>query len=189
MECTNVEQFHSLQTFPIPDSIHYPNITLFYSVGFDRTGNFIDGINFRFPANPPLTEYAEFQNSNHMCPKRGCDHDTKPMCLCTQVIDISNLQRGSVVEMVIVNRNTVRNSSFGDAHPMHLHGHYFYVVTIGYGEYTEEGFFRNSSDDIECIVRSNNQTCSNDFFTVEEENGGMKQEVRWKDIQSIKYTE
>ena len=88
MECTNVEQFRSLQSFPIPDSIHYPNITLFYSVGFDQTGNFIDGINFRFPANPPLTEYAEFQNSNHMCPRRGCDHDTKPMCLCTQVIDI-----------------------------------------------------------------------------------------------------
>ena len=87
--------------------------------------------------------------------------------------------------MVIVNRNTVRNSSFGDAHPMHLHGHYFYVVTIGYGEYNEDGFFRNSSDDTECIVRSNNQTCSNYFFTVEEENGGMKQEVRWKGMQSI----
>ena len=182
MECINVEQFKSPLSFSIPESIYSPDITLFYAIGFDPTGNFIDGTNFRFPANPPLTEYADFQNSDDECPSRGCDHDTEPMCVCTQVIDIGDLPRGSVVEIVIVNRKAEINSSFGASQAMYLHGHYFYVATIGYAEYDENGSFINSSDDIECIVGSNNQTCPNDFFTVEEKNGGLKQEIRWKDM-------
>lgn len=180
MECTNVEQFVSPQSFSIPDSIHYPNITMFYAIGFDVTGNFIDGTNFRFPGYPPLTEYADFQNSNNACPSRGCDRDTEPMCVCTQVIDIGSLSRGSVVEIVITNRKAPRSSSFGAPQAMSLHGHYFYVATIGYGEY-ENGVFANSSDEIECIVGSNNESCPNYFFTVEERNGNLKQEIRWKD--------
>ena len=60
MECINVEQFESPSSISIPPSIHSPDFTMFYSIGFDGTGNFMDGINFRFPSYPPLTEYAEF---------------------------------------------------------------------------------------------------------------------------------
>ena len=100
----------------------------------------------------------------------------------SQIIDIGDLPRGSVIQIVIVKRKAERSSSFGGPQAMYLHGHYFYVATIGYGEYDDNGEFENSSDDIECTVRPNNQTCPNYFFTVEEKNGGLKQEIRWKDM-------
>ena len=180
MDCINVEQFESPPSTSIPQSIHSPNVTLFYSIGFDQTGNFIDGVNFRLPANPPLTEYAAFKDSNDMCPSRGCDHDVEPQCACTHVIDISDQTTGSVVEVVITNRNADINDPVGGLHSMHLHGHYFYVVAVGYGDYNENGIYTTASEDTKCIVRSNNETCPKYFTTVEKENGELKQEIKWK---------
>ena len=185
MKCINAEQFESLPSVSIPSSIHSPNVTLFYSISFIGPGHHVDGINFRLPANPPLTEHAKYQNSNDKCPRRGCDLDREPLCSCTQEIDIGDLPRDSVVEIIIVNRNTRRNNRFGAPHPMHLHGHYFYVAEIGYGEYNENGLYINATDDVECIVKSNNQTCPNHFTTVEDDNGNFKQEVRWKNMNVI----
>ena len=182
MNCINVEQFESPPSTTIPQSIYSPDITLFYSIGFDQTGNFIDGVNFRFPANPPLTEYADFQNSNDMCPNRGCDRDTELQCVCTQVIDIGDLARDSVVELVIINRYADRISTFGGLHSLNLHGHHFYIVAKGYGDYDENSEYVAASDDTECIVRSTNQPCRNFYATVEQENGELKQEIRWRNM-------
>ena len=55
---------------------------------------------------------------------------------------------------------------------MHLHGHYFYVVAMGYGDYDENGAYLATSDDIKYIVTASNEECSTIFATVEEENGG-----------------
>ena len=187
MDCINAEKFESPPSISIPQSIHSPNVTMFYSFGFDGETSVpdsvsVDGINFRFPANPPLTEYIDFQNSDDMCPNRGCDHDKEPHCACTQVIDISDLARGSVVELVITNRRVANNDMLGGVHPVHLHGHYFYIVSRGYGDYDDNGTYAAATEDIECIVRSNNQTCRSNFITVEEQNGELKQEVRWKNM-------
>ena len=187
IDCINVLEFESLSSISIPQSIHSPDVTLFYSFGFDgETSSIaspsIDGINFRFPANPPLTEFTEFQQSNDTCPNRGCDHDIEPHCACTHVIDIGDLAEGSVVELVITNRRVANTSRLGTAHPVHLHGHYFYVVTTGYGDLDANGTYVAASDDIECIVRPTNQICPNNFITIEEENGKLKQELRWRDL-------
>ena len=186
MECINVEQFESPPSISIPQSIHSPDVTMFYSFGFDGetsliTSASVDGVNFRYPANPPLTEYKDFQNSNNTCPNRGCDHDKEPYCTCTQVIDIGDLARGSVVELVITNRGAMDNSMLGSAHPVHLHGHHFYIVAIGYGDYDADGSFSTASDDLECVVQPNNQTCP-EYFTTVGESGELKQEVRWRDM-------
>ena len=51
---------------------------------------------------------------------------------------------------------------------------------MGYGEYNETGAYLAASDDIECIVTANNETCSTIFATVEEEYGGeLQQELKW----------
>ena len=181
MECINVEQFESPSNISIPQSIHSPNVTLFYSIGLDGISNF-NGFNFRSPSYPPLTEYAGFQNSNDVCQNVGCDREVESQCICTQVIDISHLPRGSVVELVIANRRTRQTSRLGRKHAMHLHGHYFYVVAVGYADYDENGIYKAASDDIECIVTASNETCTI-FATLEEEYGGeLKQELKWKDM-------
>ena len=183
--CINADEFESLPNHNIPESIYNPNTnkTLFYSFGFDgessTSGSSIDGVNFRFPANPPQTEYPEFQSSGDMCPTRGCDHDIEPHCACTQVIDISDQINGTVVELVISNRIIDNTSPGGASHPVHLHGHYFYVVKIGYPNYTENGVFEAANDDLECILSEDGGSCENNFITVYDQNNEPKQELQW----------
>ena len=50
------------------------------------------------------------------------------------------------------------NNMLGSAHPVHLHGHHFYIVAIGYGDYDADGSFSTTSDDLECVIQPNNQT-------------------------------
>ena len=51
-----------------------------------------------------------------------------------------------------------KGPSFKITHPVHLHGHSFYVVEIGFPNYGENYKWVSASDDIEC---SGERTCSN----------------------------
>ena len=107
--------------------------------GFDGEisikGSSIDGIDFQLPANPLLTENLLFSNSGDMCPHRGCDHRVEENCACTQVIDIGDLTYGTVVELVLSNKLVDVHNPDGASHPIHLHGHHFYVIKKGYPTY------------------------------------------------------
>lgn len=179
MNCINVDQLEPYNS--VPSSImNTPAKTLFYSFGFDGEvstfGSSIDGINFRFPAQPPLTNYKEFQKD--MCSKRGCDHDSQPHCSCTEVIDINDLKYGDVVEIVMVNIDTDPTNTGGTSHPIHLHGHTFYIHDVGYPRYNSTGQFQLANDAIECILE-NGGKCPKYFITVEGDDGRMKQTVRY----------
>ena len=187
MNCVNADDFESLSDHEIPAAIYSPDVTIFTSFGFhgelSTLGSSVDGVNFRFPANPPLTQYRDFQNSGNMCPRRGCDHSLNSHCACTQVYDINNQSRGSVVELIVTNRD-VRDTPGGTSHPVHLHGHYFYVVEIGYPVYNMDGQYVSSNDDIECVDNSNNGPCQSQFTTVEGLDG-LVQDIRWKTIPDV----
>ena len=191
INCTNAGELEFSGV--IPESIQdTPDTTLFYVFGFDGQagGSSIDGIDFQLPANPPLTENAAFNNSGNMCPHRGCDHEVETNCACTQVIDIGDLSRGSVAELVLTNMYINPTMPYGASHPVHLHGHDFYVIKQGYPEYYENGTYKTANDDIECI-NSANQPCQNNFITVTG-NNNFSQTVRWRnnmgpDIQSRNY--
>ena len=194
--CINLDSdnFLSHSDSPVPAEILSSNIveTLFFSFGFDgensTAGSSVDGVNFRFPANPPLIEYTAFRDSNDACQRRGCDHEFEPYCACTQVIDISNWPRNSVIEMVITNRDVDSRATNpnGTSHPVHLHGHYFYVVDIGYPNLDSNNQFMLANNNISCIVNANdtdNDTstvnCPRNFINVEGEGGVLKQEINW----------
>ena len=193
INCTNAGELEFSGT--IADSIQStPSTTLFYNFGFDGEadvgGSSIDGIDFQLPANPPLTENAAFNNSGNMCPHRGCDHKQETNCACTQVIDIGDLSRGSVVELVLTNMLVDPTILNGASHPVHVHGHDFYVIKQGYPEYYENGTFKIANDDIECI-NSANQACQANFITVTG-SSNFNQTVHWKnntgpDIQARNY--
>ena len=185
--CINADEFESLPNHNIPESIYSPNKTMFYSFGFDgersTSGSSVEGVNFRFPANPPLTEYSEFQNSGDMCPTRGCDHEIEHHCTCTQVVDISDQINGSVVELVLSNRIVDNTSAGGSSHPIHLHGHYFYVVKIGYPDYnTTNGVFEAANSDLECTLSGGNNPCPRNFITVYNQSNEIKQALRWRNM-------
>ena len=114
-------------------------------------------------------------------------------CACTQVIDISDV---SAVELVLTNypRNatgsgtgnatgsgtgnatgngTNSSTAIESSHPVHLHGHGFYVVKIGYPNYNESGYYESPNPDITCTAKTNNGICDR-FITVT-----GKQIVNW----------
>ena len=180
INCMNIETFRSLSGHSIPQQIYSPEETMFYSFGLhgerSASGNSVDGVNFRLPTNPPLTEYQSFIMSNDKCEKRGCNLSH---CACTQVIDVSHLPRGTAVEYAIVNRDVDSTLSSGTSQPVHLHGHSFYVVDVGYPTYDLRGKFVRANENIECLVISSNVPCSFNFTTIEGEDGFI-QALKWR---------
>ena len=188
--CINADEFRSYSSEDIPAFIYqYNDNPLFYNFGFDgetsTSGSSVDGINFRFPADPPQTKPLTFLGSGDSCfnpifPSRGCDHVTSPHCSCTQVITIVRLLPIFAFEFVITNRVVDTTSSGGASHPVHLHGHYFYVIKTGYPEYnTTSGKFEAANDEVECVT-SGNQSCPTNFITVKPPGEENTQTVQWK---------
>jgi len=178
MDCVNAEQFESHPDYPVPQAIYSPSNTgLFYVFAeTDTDVSFVDGLSFQFPTNPPLTEFEAFQNSKEMCPRRGCNGQD---CSCTHVIDLSRVEKDSAVEIVIVNRVVEGDDADGASHPVHLHGHHFYVVDIGYPEYNPDtGVYVTASEDIRCVTTGNN-SCQRAFTTIEGDDGFI-QELVWR---------
>ena len=186
--CINADEFRSYSNHDIPETIYDPNNdTLFYNFGFDgetsTSGSSVDGINFRFPADPPQTELNKFLASLNSCPEdsRGCDHNTSPHCSCTQVINLVRPFPSTVAELVITNRIVDPTNPGGSSHPVHLHGHYFYVIKTGYPKYnTTTGEFEAANDEIECVT-SEDQSCARNFITIKPYNSMTNiQTVQWK---------
>ena len=187
--CINVEQLRNPleKQFDLsaPEKTYK---TLFYNFGFDgektTNGSSVDGINFRFPSDLPFTDAF----NNDVCPGRGCDHEVTDHCACTHVIDIGQVKLGDTVDIVLTNYPGSRITSDDNpesSHPVHLHGHSFRVVTVGYPKYTSNGKYASPNEDIECIVKATGEQCSR-FITVQRNIDGVNTEiqtVRWKDNQ------
>ena len=52
------------------------------------------------------------------------------------------------IRFVFSSLSTANTSKF--SHPIHLHGHSFHVVKVGYGHYDSQGRIENASRDLEC---------------------------------------
>ena len=182
-ECINVEDFRYSMGEDIDDAIYDEDITtLFYNFGFDgeksTAGSSVDGINFRFPSVLPSNS-EEFPQQ--ACKGRGCDHKVVDHCACTQVIDISNVDQTSAVELVLTNYPRMNvlggGADIESSHPVHLHGHGFYVVKIGYPDYNELGIYELPNPNITCTVDATDEPCDR-FITV---TGKNAQTVNWAD--------
>ena len=198
--CINVHEFESRFSESVPLSIHAPSIihnTLFYNFDFygekSTNASSVDGINFRYPADPPVVDHERFEanKDDYICPGRGCPHrlldPDVPFCTCTHQIDLSNLPENDAVQIVITNINTLANNDrlkLGSSHSVHLHGHSFYVVKTGYPEYNPDGTIAGFNRDLECIDLATNRECDRLFAVIErEDNAGRYtkvQEIRWR---------
>ena len=192
MNCINVDQFESLSEDNNKCTKSDEIKTLFYNFGFDgehtTRGSSVDGINFRLPSYSPFTK--ESYLSDQICSGRGCDHNKIDHCACTQVI---NITKGECIELVITNYLGDDDTGIESSHPVHLHGHYFDVVKIGYPSYTSADYtplhrkYNNRNKDVEC--KSNNSTsggaCKKHFITVKKNE--TIQEVVWAKNQSSNF--
>ena len=157
-ECINVGEFKLIVPTPqdeLPDSENVDiDSTFFFNFGFDSLAftSTINGRNFILPSIALQTEkdsrdQIESQICRNLQDECRAD-DTK--CECTHIVSISNDLYRKTVRFVLSSLNTTSGFSF--AHPVHLHGHSFHVVKVGYGEYSANRTIQNPSSDLECGV-------------------------------------
>ena len=156
IQCINVAQLELSTPEPVPNNDVNPSA--FLNFGFGRGSPSVNDRRFEFPPSPPLSQladidpdlfcqYSTFQSTiQEGIP--GTDGATSPpvvpqppfTCAHTYTVDTDT------VEMVYTNIG----ASGGSAHPIHLHGHHYRVMNIGYPTYNEDGTFNSSTSDITC---------------------------------------
>lgn len=110
----------------------------FLNFGFLGKNPSVSGTEFEMPLVSALTQPKEV---NTRCEGR-CREGYE--CKCTYSLDIRN---GDTIQLVLSNLGM----GSGWYHPIHMHGHSFYVVKMGYGTFNEKyGFLGKQNEDIDC---------------------------------------
>ena len=151
IDCVNVDDMRLLlptpsDELPLPepesgcsDCLHFIN---FNFEGSTETSS-VNGRNFVFPPAPPQTQYDDFIQQGTKCNTSIDCNPSTTSCLCTHVIDLPHQKTVQLVLSAI--------GRFHATHPIHVHGHTFHVVKIGYPTYNEStGFIVSNTQDIEC---------------------------------------
>ncbi|XP_050417525.1 uncharacterized protein LOC126830970 isoform X1 [Patella vulgata] len=113
-------------------------------------------LNFAFPGNvvrpgsvngrsfvhPPVAALSEPQElANYKC---GDDCGEQKICNCMYSLD---LEHDKVYQLVFTNMGQGK----GWSHPVHMHGHSFYVLKMGYGSYDNiTGVMTGENMDVDC---------------------------------------
>ncbi|KAL3851968.1 hypothetical protein ACJMK2_015658 [Sinanodonta woodiana] len=114
--------------------------------GTTYTPGSINGREFKIPSVSVMTQPYEW---NYPCKAPECGE--QKVCTCTHALEISN---GDTVQLVLTNMGKGR----GWSHPVHLHGHSFQVVKMGYARYNQEtGKLIGDNLDIDCRGGTNRE--------------------------------
>jgi FtsP/CotA-like multicopper oxidase with cupredoxin domain len=129
---------------------------IFVNVAF-QIGSSVNGRRYVAP-RLPLMEGAEAAMTS--CDEVECQQG----CYCTTVIDIPY---GKTVDLIM---SSMEAEYFGNHHAMHLHGHDFAVLKIGYPEYhNETGHWTKANSDISC-----NHLCTNPTWSPEKQTNDVR---------------
>ena len=151
--CVNVQDLRLLEPTPpheLPranpkDREDCPGCRHFINFNFEgeSSTSSLNGRNFIFPSFPPQTQHAQFKRKDTKCDLTANCNPYTTACTCVHVI---NIPHDETVQMVFSSIGLV-----GSAHPIHLHGHTFHVVRVGYPEYDNRtGFVIKHNSDIYC---------------------------------------
>ena len=163
-DCETVSQLRNRFSEDLPRIDNTDSNRLkFLNFGFEgqSSTSAINGRNFLSPASPYQTymgEYMRDADANLTCQQCNSEttEDTQPsQCTCVHLERIvsgyeTGDQNDKSVMMVFSAVGMGTNRDF--SHPVHLHGHSFYVVHIGHGEYSN-GVLVNNTDDVVCDSR------------------------------------
>ena len=149
-ECVNVGAFKLLIETPASElPSQTADYTFFFNFNFEAETDTsaINGRRFVSPPVPLLTQPEEFSKQAVIC-----DRDTKcnPFdlhCICTHIVEVGY---DETIDIVLSSRGRIPFS-----HPVHLHGHHFYVVKVGYPTYSNTtGFTDTQNSEIFCSDQS-----------------------------------
>ena len=147
-ECIPYDKAKSNEYLSKYKAIQNIDETLFFNFAFPgepgNTPGSVNGHQFVLPTSPILTNEGDMKTR---CSNRECGLDQ--ICNCTYSIELT---ANKVYQFVLTNLGNGR----GWSHPIHLHGHYFFVMKMGFGEYNKDtGKFLSSTNDIECLGSKN----------------------------------
>ena len=108
----------------------------------------INGRQFILPSAPPFFK----KNPLEALTQCTCPGLT---CTCTNMMKID---RNKIIQFNIFNMGTGAGIE-GTSHPVHIHGHHFYLVAMGYPKYKADNYlFLENNNDIAC---KNDELCVN----------------------------
>ena len=147
--CVNINELTPLHQETPPSN--NPMEEIFLNFGFHGLkriiGSTINGISFKQPSEPPgVLVGATSHTTDTYC---NVDEKCKEgdFCHCTHMI---NIGFNSTVQLVLSNMDSAGIGSI--AHPVHLHGHAFHVVGMGYPRYNATtGFYVSDNKDLQCV--------------------------------------
>ena len=137
-DCTNVNELELLEATPedqMPDanpSEECPDCFQRLAFSFQGAQGWasINYLNFILPPVPPQTQNDDFYEQAELCNITGRKCETGDVnCICTYEITIPY---DETIQFVLTSPQ---------AHPIHLHGHTFHVVDIGYPTYDPDTGF------------------------------------------------
>ncbi|XP_052779171.1 uncharacterized protein LOC128216597 [Mya arenaria] len=167
-ECVTFDELQSA-VYDDPSPIFTPGRSkeVFLNFAFPGIKSYpgsVNGRTFDTPDVSPLTQPQEWYSP---CDEPKCGVDNH--CKCTYSLSIGS---GETVQMVFMNMGLGR----GWSHPIHMHGHSFYVLKMGYGTYNESnGAFVAQNSDVDC--RGNLYTGPDKSFC----NDATWSNANWKD--------
>lgn len=120
----------------------------FLNFGFPGKQPSVNGNVFKMPAVSALTQAHKIDNQCSNICEQGNE------CKCTFSLQIKH---GNTVQLVLSNLGM----GAGWFHPIHMHGHSFHVIKMGYASFDEKyGFLVEQNKDIDC---SGGKKRSNDY--------------------------
>ena len=156
-DCVNVNEMRLLEPTPSPEmpeanpdpSCANCSHLLNFNFDGDSSSASVNGRNFKVPAHPPQTQYDDFSKKDVRCDLSASCNPFSLACLCTHVIDLPYMK---TIQLVFTNRGLLPIP-----HPVHVHGHTFHVVHVGYPEYdSTTGFITEFNTDVSC----EDETCT-----------------------------
>ncbi|KAL3853436.1 hypothetical protein ACJMK2_016973 [Sinanodonta woodiana] len=126
---------------PLSDVLHFEEHFLNFGIPGKNSAS-VNGIVFKAPTVSALTQPTE---GIYSCDIPTCGEDK--VCTCTHIVDITY---GNVVQLVFTNMGLGK----GQPHPIHLHGHSFYVMKMGYGKY-DNRTAKNVGENMDVNCRGN----------------------------------
>ncbi|XP_070533728.1 uncharacterized protein [Ptychodera flava] len=134
-------------TIPNVDDSNAEEIFInFHFAGTISRRSSVNGRRFIPPSTPPMTlPGGKYEDYMTVCNEAEC---SERHCSCTHFIEIKT---GKVVQITLYNMVQYPGEGIrGTPHPVHLHGHHFYVLKTGYAQYTANGLYTGDNEDIDC---------------------------------------
>uniref|UniRef100_A0A1X7UIG2 Hint domain-containing protein n=1 Tax=Amphimedon queenslandica TaxID=400682 RepID=A0A1X7UIG2_AMPQE len=169
IDCMHITDLQLLTDYPedLPTIATDNSKRLFFNFGFEgtRRTSSVNGRNLKLPSASlaqlepnKLTdiennEYCMDPTNNEDANTNKCDRNNEVEvissdCHCTHVVDA---EADSSIELVLsATGSKEQRNNYAFAHPIHLHGHYFHVVEIAFGEYDNNGTLIAGNDTIDC---------------------------------------